>query len=51
MKHNPMLNCGTVNFLADRRQAIGLTALPAAWSRGYVWHRIFLRGKGQKRDL
>jgi hypothetical protein len=35
----------TVGFLADRRQATAVSPVGKATTAGYVWRRVFLRGK------
>jgi len=38
----------TVSFLLDRQQGINLVPIYPATSTGYVWKRVFLRGKGHR---
>lgn len=38
----------TVGFLLDRQEVINLSPMPPASSAGYVWKRVFLRGKGHR---
>lgn len=39
----------TVSFLSDRRQATTLAPMGKASSAGYVWRRVFLRGRSGQR--
>ena len=36
----------TVGFLTERQQVIDLSPIVPASNAGYVWKRVFLRGKG-----
>lgn len=38
----------TVSFLLDRQQVINLTPIVPASKTGYVWRRVFLRGKSHR---
>lgn len=38
----------TVSFLLDRQQGINLVPMYPASNTGYVWKRVFLRGKGAR---
>ena len=38
----------TANFLLDRQQAVGLAPIHPASKVGYIWRRVFLRGKGHR---
>lgn len=39
----------TVSFLLDRRQTVAVSPMGKVSSPGYVWRRVFLRGKGTLR--
>jgi len=38
----------TVGFLTDREQAVNLAPIGPASNAGYVWRRVFLKGKGHR---
>lgn len=38
----------TVSFLLDRQQVINLAPMAPAAKTGYVWRRVFLKGKGHR---
>ena len=39
----------TVSFLLDRRQTVAVSQVGRVSSPGYVWRRIFLKGRGAQR--
>lgn len=39
----------TVSFLVDRRQTVAVSPVGKISSPGYVWRRVFLKGKGATR--
>lgn len=39
----------TVSFLLDRRQIMAVSPVGKTISPGYVWRRIFLKGRGTPR--
>lgn len=39
----------TVGFLTDRRQATAVSPMGKTTTAGYVWRRVFLRGKAAPR--
>ena len=39
----------TVSFLLDRRQTVAVSPVGKVTSPGYVWRRVFLKGKGGSR--
>ena len=39
-----------VGFLLAREQAVGMEPMGPAGGAGYVWRRVFLKGKGGARD-
>jgi hypothetical protein len=39
----------TVSFLVDRRQTVAVSPVGKVSSPGYVWRRVFLKGKGGNR--
>ena len=39
----------TVSFLVDRRQTVAVSPVGKISSPGYVWRRVFLKGKGGSR--
>jgi hypothetical protein len=39
----------TVSFLLDRRQTVAVSPVGKISSTGYVWSRIFLKGRGSNR--
>jgi hypothetical protein len=61
MKNNSFLNGATaavsalmkldttVSFLIDRRQTVAVSPVGKVSSPGYVWRRVFLKGKGGSR--
>jgi len=61
MKHNSFLSGATaavsammkldttVSFLVDRRQTVAVSPVGKISSPGYVWRRVFLKGKGGSR--
>ena len=38
----------TISFLSDRQQVINLAPILPASNSGYVWKRVFLRGRGHR---
>lgn len=38
----------TVSFLLDRRQTVAVSPVGKISSPGYVWRRVFLKGRGSK---
>jgi|CXWL01.1.fsa_nt_gi hypothetical protein len=38
----------TVSFLLDRRQTLSVSPVGRITSPGYVWRRVFLKGRGQR---
>ena len=44
-----IINVSTkIGFLSDRQQVVRLAPAGAAHGGGYVWKRVFLRGKAQR---
>ncbi len=39
----------TVSFLLDRRQTLSVSPVGRITSPGYVWRRVFLKGRGPQR--
>lgn len=39
----------TVSFLLDRRQTVAVSPVGKISTPGYVWRRVFLKGKGGAR--
>ncbi|MEK7389159.1 MAG: hypothetical protein AAB036_05645 [Elusimicrobiota bacterium] len=39
----------TVSFLLDRRQTVAVSQVGRVSSPGYVWRRVFLKGRGSSR--
>lgn len=39
----------TVSFLLDRRQTVAVSPVGKISSPGYVWRRVFLKGRGSNR--
>ena len=38
----------TVSFLLDRRQTLSVSPVGRITSPGYVWRRVFLKGRGPR---
>ncbi len=38
----------TVSFLLDRRQTVAVSPVGKATSLGYVWRRVFLKGRSNR---